>query len=126
MAVLGLTVFFAWEKCLESSPLDDRTYICQPRHLNLFNSSENTSSFWIMVEGAGYYHVLNCLLLCATVASRSGRHTHLYIVERNSPTPFQRRLSLTNVSVGKNITGGTKLTSAMKGVFLALTMIKLQ
>ena len=65
------------------------------------------------VEGAGYYHVLICLLLCAPLAGRSGRHTQF----RDSPTPFQRRLSLTNVGVGKNITGDTELTSAMKEVF---------
>ena len=37
----------------------------------------------------------------------------LCTVERNGPTPVQRRLSLTHVHLGKNIPGGAVLTSAM-------------
>ena len=59
------------------------------------------------------YHVLSCLLLCATPTSHRRGILHLCIVERNSPTPVRRRLSLTYAGLEKDIPDGAKLTSAM-------------
>ena len=70
----------------------------------------------MVIDEAGCYHVLSCLLLCATLTYRSRSHTPLCIVERNSTTPVPRRLSLTHTGLKKNILGGTELTSATHGV----------
>ena len=105
--------FLVWGRCSESSPLDGRTCVCQPRHQALVNSLENADSIWMVVDGAECYRVLSCLLLAPNSQAAVGAITHLCIVERDSPTPVRRRLRRTNANLGKNIFDGAVLTFAM-------------
>ena len=68
----------------------------------------------MVVDGAGCYHVLSCLLLCTTLKAAVEVILPLCIVERNSPTLVRRRLSLTHAGLGKNILDGTQLTYVME------------
>ena len=70
----------------------------------------------MVVDGAGCYCVLSCLLLCVTLTRLVESIPHICIVERNSPMPVQRQLSLTHAGLRKNVFDGAVLMSTTKGL----------
>ena len=107
---------FAWPllRLGKRSGGQSTAHVCQPRHQALVNSWKSTSPIWMVVDGAGCYHVLSCLLLCTTLTSCSRSQTYLCcIVERINLTPVRRRLSLTPEGLGQNILDGAELTSVI-------------
>ena len=67
----------------------------------------------MVVDGARCYHVLSCFFFVPHSQIKVGATPYLCIFERNSPTPIRRQLSLTHAGLGKNISNGAALRSAI-------------
>ena len=108
--------FFVWARSFLEKP-NSYSWACvqKPilqRHVIL---CKTTSPIWMAINRARYYWVVCSLLTRSALACRWGSHIpHLWIAERNRPTPVRRWLSQTQTGLGKCIPDGREPTSAMK------------